>query len=218
LLPYAKSIGLKSVPAPSEFFLHSKWSTTLEKCSPATALDDQLGKMHDFAEAFPALEKLPDDYQNKRLASLSTELDEATQKSKEEIEVFGAKISSELIPLFGLPILAIFLFQFSAVAFYVASNVERIEVEEASQWSFMLRGWPFLILSAGTIFGLPAAAATLSFIRVQGETILPRPINFLFAVLVVIYAFGALFSLWILRSRVLRNPSMHKKQRDLESR
>ena len=65
---------------------------------------------------------------------------------------------------------------------------------------------------------LAAAAAILSFIRVQGETILPRPINFLFVVFVVLCAAAAFLTLWNLRSRVSRNPGVWRKTTSLESK
>jgi hypothetical protein len=141
-------------------------------------------------------------------------LEEAAQQSKEQIEVFGAKISNELIPLFGLPVLAIFLFQFSAVALYVTSNVDRLEVEDASQWSFLLNGWPFLTLSFGAIFVLPAAASIANFFSVPGETFLPKPISLLFAIAVVVCAAAAFLVLQRLCSRVLRNPGVQRKRQE----
>jgi hypothetical protein len=154
----------------------------------------------DFADFFPNLNKLPNDFQNQRLDSLNTFLQTAEQ-SKADIEIFGAKISSELIPLFGLPGLFILLFQFSAVARYIRSNVKRLEIDEASNWSFLLSGWPFLALSCATVFLLPAAASILSFLLVPGEALLPRPINLVLMLLVVLYAWTAFRALWRLRLR-----------------
>jgi len=194
--------------------LHALWKASYKKFSPALGFDDKLGKTHDFAEAFPSLEKLSPNYQIERLDSLSTSLEEAAQQSKEQIEVFGAKISNELIPLFGLPVLAIFLFQFSAVGFYVAFNVDRLEVEDASQWSFLLSGWPFLALSFGTIFALPAAASIANFFSVPGETFLPKPISLLFAIGIVVCAAVAFVALQRLRLTVRRSPRVQRKRQE----
>ncbi len=186
--------------------------TTRHDFSPALKFGPVLGKKRDFAEAFPNLDRLPDNYQTQRLSSLQTSLEEAIRKSEEEIEVFGAKIRSDFVPLFGLPMLVIFLFQFSAVAFYVSSNVERLETEEASQWSFLIRGSPFWVLSFGAIFVVPAAASILSFVSVPGETLLPKPISLLLAIVVVVCAAAAFFALQNLRLRVLRNPGVKRKR------
>jgi hypothetical protein len=182
------------------------WSATFQNVSPALELDRRRGKHSNFAEAFPNLERISDDYQDKRLVSLGTVLEEGTQQSKEQIEVFGAKISAEVIPLVGLPILIVFLFQFSAVGFYGAGHVERIEEEHASQWSFMLRGWPFLLLSFGTIFVLPATASILSlwmFFKLPEGMLFPKSVYAVLISAVVICSLVAFISLERLRLRVL---------------
>lgn len=124
------------------------------------------------------------------------------------MKVFGIKFSSDLIPLFGLPTLAVFLFQFSAIGFYVASNVERLEHEEASQWSFLLRGWPFFLLCFGTVLFLPVVASILSLLPLPGDALLAKPVNLVFGTTVVGLSLAAFIALEILRSRVRRNPSI----------
>jgi len=175
-------------------------------CSPAIAFGPVLGKCRNFAEAFPNLFKLRDEFQGQRLDSLGPSLEEAAQQSKEQIEVFGVKISSNLIPLFALPALAILLFQFSAVAFYVVSNVERLEIEDASEWSLLLPGLAFMVSCFGTIFVLSVAAAVLTYFVVLGEAALPNLFNIALVVVVISSSIAAFMAVRSLRSRVLRNP------------
>jgi hypothetical protein len=174
--------------------------------SPALALDPILGAKTDFAAAFPNLEKLPDAYQNQKLRSLGTSLSESVaQQPKAELEVFGAKLPSDLIALLGLPVLAILLFQFSAVGFYGASRAGQLDDEDASHWSFMLRGWPFVATSFGTIFLLPAVAAGFSLwklLRVQDEMLLPKPVYLGLSIVVVACSLIAFVSLARLRALV----------------
>jgi len=132
-------------------------------------------------------------------------LEEAAQQSKEQIEIFGAKVSSNPIPLFALPALAILLFQFSAVAFYVVSNVDRLEIEDASQWSLLLPGLAFMVSCFGTIFVLPVAAAVLTYF-LPGEATLPKVANIALAVVVISSSAVAFTAVRALRSRVLRSP------------
>lgn len=131
--------------------------------SPTLGLDPVLGRKTKFGEAFPNLEKLPAQYQIEDPGALPTLLEKTvTQQQKGELEIFGAKVPSDLIALLGLPILAILLFQFSAVGFYVRSHIERIGEEEAAEWSFLLQGWPFLIMSLVTSFVCPVADYTFN--------------------------------------------------------
>jgi hypothetical protein len=195
----------------AELIVDTSWRRN--NFSPADSFGPALAKKRNFAEAFPNLDRLPDNYQEQRLNSLRTSLEKATQNGKEEIEALGAKIPSDLFPLFGLPVLAILLFQLSAVAFYVRNNIEQLEVEEASQWSFLLNGWPFVILSIGTIFVLPTAASVLSFVYVRGESLLPRPVNLAFATIVVVFSVRAIICLLKLQALT----KMQNTQDDLKT-
>jgi hypothetical protein len=184
--------------------VHLQVTIGLEKgprFSPAKALDPILGKEPKFANAFPNLSTLPSTLQDEGLDSLGPLL-QAAQQQKGELEVFGAKIPNELIALLGLPALAILLFQFSAVGFYVASNVEWLDQEEASEWSFLLRGWPFLIMSVGTIFVFPALASVLTFFFLPGENSSPKPITLALTIIVVMFGAVAFVAIQRLRSRV----------------
>jgi hypothetical protein len=180
----------------------------------ATFLDDALGKKRDFAEAFPNLDRLSDNYQKQRLNSLKASLETATQQSKGDLEILGAKIPSDLITRFGLPVLATLLFQFSAICFYAASHIERLEEEDASQWSFLLTGWPFWLLSFGAVFALPVVAGALSswkLFSAQGKPWYENWIDAVFFIIALACAATAFFGLRTLRSRVLPNPGVQRK-------
>ena len=174
--------------------------------SPALALDPVLGAKTDFADAFPNLEKLPDLYQSQKLRSLGTSLAETVaQQPKAELEIFGAKLPSDLIALLGLPVLAILLFQFSAIGFYCASRAKRLDDEDASHWSFTLSSWPFAVVSCGTLFVLPTVAAAFSLwklLRVHEEMLLPKPVYVVLAIIVSAGSLIAYFSLAQIRSLV----------------
>ncbi len=183
--------------------------------SPADVFGSELKKKSDFAEAFPDLDALPDNYRKQRLASLHTLLEEATRQSKTDLEVFGVKIPSDLITRLGLPFLFVLLFQFAAICCYSARHVERLEEEEASQWSFLLDGSPFFLLSFGTIFCLPVAAAILSLwklLSARGGFWSANPFDVVLSFIVSVCAAVAFGWLWLLRSRVLRNPYVKRKR------
>jgi hypothetical protein len=183
---------------------------------PALNFDPELGKEPNFTKAFPNLDKLPDAYQNQRITSLDTSLEGALAlQSKGELEIFGIKIPTESIALLGLPVLAVFLFQFSAIASYTTSRVERLEEEDASQWSFLLSGWRFIGLSYGTIVFLPVAASIVSLIFARGESLLLNAISVAFTIIVLVLVREAFRSLRALRSRVLRNPWVRQKRREV---
>src|ERR1700730_18479984 len=79
------------------------WDAINQPFCPAVEFDAELGKKRDFAEAFPNLSKLPDNYQRQTLRSLSASLEESSRKTEREIDFFGTKIPSSLFALFGLP-------------------------------------------------------------------------------------------------------------------
>lgn len=192
--------------------LHVLWSTRAIDFAPWLQFNRDLTDKSDFAATFPNLVRLPDNYHKEPRISLSGLLQEKTQQSSEQIEVLGAKISSELIPILGMPALIILLFQFASVGFYLVSRVPRLEMEDASQWSFLLSGWPFFILSFGTIFLIPSAASIVSFISVGGDTIAPKWVTTVLAVIVIFCAAAAFFFLQRLRSLVLRNSAVQRKR------
>jgi hypothetical protein len=168
--------------------------------SPALLLDPVLGKLPNFAFAFPNLNKLPDNYQNQRIGSLGTSLEEAVaQQPKGDLEVFGAKVPSELVALLGLPALATLLFQFASLGFYTASNVERLGQDEATQWSFLLKGWPFLLISIVAIFVFPAVASVCIFVSVSEENWSSEPIYLALTIIVLICSAVAFIAIRRLR-------------------
>lgn len=175
--------------------------------SPALALDPVLGKKDSFGAAFPNLEQLNDTFQKEVFSSLGNSLQEfVIQQPKGELEVFGAKIPSELIAIFGLPTLAIFLFQFSVVGFYTASNTEALGQEEASEWSFLLSGWPFLFMGLACL-AFPAAVSIWTLFFVVWGDLWPN-LGYLALVLVVLICdIRAFCALLRLRTRVAAEPT-----------
>jgi hypothetical protein len=183
------------------------YETVTHPFVPALGLDKDLGDKQDFSHAFPNLSSVDDIYLSKSFQRLGTALDAGAARQTGDIELFGTKFSRDLIPLFGLPILIVLLFQFSAVGFYGASRVQKLEEEDASQWSFLLKGWPFWILSCGAIFVLPSVASILSlwrFFAVPGETLLPRSVYIGLGIAVALISAIGFISLERLRRRVPR--------------
>jgi hypothetical protein len=191
------------------------WDAANQPFCPAVELDALLGKKRDFAEAFPNLSKLPETYQRQTLRSLSASLKESSEKTERgrEIDFFGTKIPSSFFAFFGLPALIIFLFQFWALGFYLTSKVDSLELEQASQWSFLLGGWPFFILSLLALLLLPLTASILSFLFIPGENLLPKPLNLSLVIAVVVCSAGAFCALQILRERVSPNLALRKSGR-----
>jgi uncharacterized membrane protein len=107
-----------------------------------------------------------------------------------------------LIALLGLPILAVLLFQFSAVGFYIASNVERIEENEASESSFLPKGWPFFAMSLGTILILPSIASVLIFAFPLEQDWWSKPMHLSLMIIVVASSAVGFWAILRLRSRV----------------
>lgn len=171
--------------------------------SPTLALDPALVKNANFAQTFPSLEKLTVQYQTEKFPSLGTLLDEAVaQQKKGDLELFGAKVSSDLIALLGLPILAILLFQFSAVSFYVRFNVEGIEEEVATNWSFLLNGWPFLIMSLVTSFVFPVCISVWTLVFVWGRDLRSNLTYLALLIIVLMCSMTAGFAMLQLRAKV----------------
>jgi hypothetical protein len=112
------------------------------------------------------------DPQNRTLVldDLERKLSDETRFGKRDFEIFGVKIGSDQIALFGLPALGLLLFNLGAIALYAAKHAERLEVKEASNWSFLLQGWQFSVLTYLVVAVLPFAAAVYTLIRVQDRT------------------------------------------------
>jgi hypothetical protein len=181
----------------------------LNHCSPA---DKTLA--HDFAQAFPDLSNWINahgEYQTLELADLKNNLSEERQAEKRDFDVFGVKIESDQIAIFGLPTLAFLLFNLGIVARYMANHVEKIDVEVASNWSFLLRGWPFEILTLAVAILLPIAAAAATWIRVHDRALLTS----ILSGVAIVSALFAAHSLFLLR-RCLSSESEGEAAADTE--
>jgi hypothetical protein len=131
------------------------------------------------------------------LVDLERELSDKTKSEKRDFEIFGVKIGSDQIAFFGLPGLGMVLFNIGAIALYVVKHVEKLEVEEASNWSFLLTGWRFCVLTNLIVVVLPLAAAVCTWYRVDRT---PRT-SFL-SVLVIGSSFFVAYAIHQLRRRV----------------
>jgi hypothetical protein len=134
---------------------------------------EEAGPVADFAHSFPNLNsEMKTDLQNRTLllGDLERKLSDETRFGKRDFEIFGVKIGSDQIALFGLPALGLLLFNLGAIALYAAKHAERLEVKEASNWSFLLQGWQFSVLTYLVVAVLPFAAAVYTLIRVQDRT------------------------------------------------
>jgi hypothetical protein len=172
---------------------------------PATVIgiNPVSGQMPKFETTFPSLEKLPDSYQKLRLNSLRTSLEEAIdQQPGGDLDVFGVKIPSDFIALFGLPVLAALLFQFAAVGSYVASHCEQVELDEASEWAFLLKGWPFMVMAFGAICLFPLGAAISTWVFLIGSNPLSKPWHLAFSLIVAMLSVFAFIEILRVRSRV----------------
>ena len=137
----------------------------LSKCKK---IDPKRVEANAFDDVFSNLAKLGANYRSLTLSDLDGILEDESKRSKGELEVFGAKIPSELVTWVGLPLLAVLLLQFSSVCGYITKRVDTIDVDVASQWSFLLSGFGFVLFGFGTTCLLPAIAAALSYWYVTG--------------------------------------------------
>jgi len=119
----------------------------------------KLERLANFDEEFPNLTKLGPAFRSLRLSDIDRILEEEAKRSKAELEVFGAKIPSELITIVGLPVLWLLLLQFTSICRYIRANTDAISPDGASKYPSVLRGFnvfTFLVLL------LPVAASWLS--------------------------------------------------------
>jgi hypothetical protein len=151
--------------------------------------------------AFPNLDRQTKaDHQDRTLllVDLERELSDKTKSEKRDFEIFGVKIGSDQIALFGLPGLGLLLFNLGAIALYVTKHAETLEVEEASNWSFLLRGWQFSVLTYFVVVGLPFVAALYTWIRIQDRT----PKTWLLSILLIGCSLFVAYGIHQLRRRV----------------
>lgn len=91
------------------------------QATPYKVNADLSSSLHPFLaewdKRFSALLRLPPEYRRIQLPELKSLLTAQAQRSKGELEIFGAKIPNEVIALFGVPILILLLFQFWSVCF-----------------------------------------------------------------------------------------------------
>jgi hypothetical protein len=140
--------------------LETSWSAVPDNTS-LFAKYGLVDESQPFARQFPHLDQLVDSYQKQRLSSLLPSLEEAAKISNEQVEVFGVKFSSALVPILGTPLLLIIELQFWSLARYLVSHVGRLEIEQASAWSFLLPTRTFFILGLTTILVLPTVCSAL---------------------------------------------------------
>jgi hypothetical protein len=74
-----------------------------------------------------------------------------------------------------------------------------------------------LVLSFGTMFALPAAAAVLTYLIVPGEAFLPKSINLALVLLAIFCALVAFLGIRSLRSQVAPNPGQATQAARLNS-
>ena len=143
------------------------------------------------------------------LGSLETLLERDVEKQpKQDLDVFGAKIPSEMVGLLGLPLLIVLLFQLSAIAFYTARKFKRMDEAEVSAWSFLLPGFPFTLLCLGSICGLPVTAAILTLIFQPGGNQISIISHWTLTVITVACGIAAFAVMLILRRCVTSAPQV----------
>jgi hypothetical protein len=115
----------------------------LSKC---TGIDPQVRKAETFDEAFPNPATLGVHYRSLKFDDLKSILEEQSKRTKGELELFGTKAPNELITWLGIPLLGLLLLQFAATCSYITDHSAEIGIDEASQWSFLLKGFSVLML------------------------------------------------------------------------
>jgi hypothetical protein len=168
--------------------------TPLDALLSKAALDDRIYSKK-FIEAFPNLSAYVQD-KNERLISIKNRLLEKTSE-KQEFDLFGVKIGSDQIAIFGLPTLAILLLNFGAVARYVAKHAVAMDVEVVSNWSFLLKGWLFGLLALAVVIVLPLGSVIVTWIYLHDRT----PQTVVMSCMAIISILFAGHSMFLLRSR-----------------
>lgn len=166
-----------------------------------------------FEEAFPDLAQLPRQYQTERVTVLKARLESDSLNGRQELEIFGAKIPSELFVLFGIPALTVLLFQFSSICAYICRRNETIQIQDASEWSFLLGARFLALLRYSTTLILPCTAAILSVAFVT-----PNPnqswLWWALAALTFAGSLSSTISLMRLRRRVSRGEGIQRDSDD----
>jgi hypothetical protein len=120
------------------------------------------------------------------------------ESQRRDFEIFGVKIGSDQVALFGLPALGFLLLNFGALAFYVARYSESFHDDQASDWSLLLRGRVFAALNYTLVLLVPLSAAILTWLQVRDSTPKTQVLS------VVVFGTGIFAGLgtWKLRRRV----------------
>jgi len=166
----------------------------LSKCKPARPATS-------FEKAFPNLSKLDEYYWSKNLSELAATLNEESKRYPSDLEVFGVKIPNEAIAFFDLGALLVLLVYFLLVCRYIGRHVIRIDLDQASQWTFLLNEWPFFVVAVATICILPALSSWLSVLLATSPSWYRWPLLGLALIITVLSIFSAL-GLYDLRRRV----------------
>ena len=162
----------------------------------------KLRRAPNFDETFPGLARLGEHYRSLKLSDLDGILEEEGKRSKGELDVFGAKIPSELLTVVGLPALCVLLLQFLSTSRYIRANTDTISVEAASKWSGLLKGIGFWLYCCIAIWALPIAASVLSQIVVPPKGLVVYCGFWIPTVLIVVFSTCALFHLSAIRKMV----------------
>jgi hypothetical protein len=165
-------------------------------------VDRKVFRANSFDEAFPDLSKWAEHYNSLGLADLQLVLGEESKRSKGELEIFGAKIPNELVALIGIPSLILLLLQFISTIGYLLNNSEPINVDQASKWSFMLKGFGFLLFGISTILLLPISASVGTLMFAIPESWYRIPVWYTLSLAVIILSLVATVTLDMLRRRV----------------
>ena len=175
-LPLGMSLGLYTLLKDGNE-LHMQFATTPIKSDPLWLLLDTVGhvepklyRANRFADAFPNLAKWGKNYGTIKLEDLNTILEEQSKQSRGELEIFGAKIPNELVALIGIPSIILLLFQFISTALYLLNNVEPINVDQASRWPLLLKGFGFGLMGLSTTLFLPVIASVATVTYATPET------------------------------------------------
>jgi hypothetical protein len=189
--------------------LNIQFPTTPVKSDPLSYMlkqvanvDPRLFRVDSFAEAFPNLSTWGEHYGSLKLSDLDIVLGEQSKKSTGELEIFGAKIPNELVALIGIPSLILLLLQFISTAGYLLRTVDPINVEQASQWSLMLKGFGFFLFGFSTTFILPISASVGTVTFATPETWYRIPVWCSLTTFLCILSLVALLMLDMLRRRV----------------
>jgi hypothetical protein len=161
-----------------------------------------------FANAFPNLTNLGKQYRSLRLPDLDAILADESKRSKGTLEIFGVKIPSEAVVWLGLPSLGAILWQFGMVARYIDRRATSLGLEEASEWSFLLREPALSLFGIGTTVALPLTATILSISFVTTETWYRWLLWPAIAVLICLGCYVSASSLLSLRRRVVEDMSL----------